>query len=79
MTKEEILQLSQKVHNLKKDENNSLPDNSYFIDDSSILCYRRKYGDTRYPYYNDGLVLFAHADGRVDCVEGMFNILKKQE
>lgn len=79
MTREEILKISEQVHTLKKDENCALPDNSYFLDEARVLCYRRKYGDTRYPYYNDGLVLFAHTDGRVDCVEGMFNIFKKQD
>ncbi len=79
MIKEEILKISQEVHALKKDSSNELPDNSYFLKDSKILCYRRKYGDTRYPYCNDGLVLFAHADGRVDCVEGVLNIFKIQD
>jgi len=79
MTRDEILSISEQVNSLKKDANCELPDNSYFLDEAKILCYRRKYGDTRYPYQNDGLVLFAHADGRVDCVEGMFNIFKKQD
>lgn len=74
MTKFEILELVEKVHSLKKSKENTLPDNSYFLEENTILCYPRKYGDSRYPYYNDGLVMFAHTSGDVDCVDGMFNV-----
>ena len=76
MTKNEILSLTQKVKALKKGKENILPGNSYFLDKDEILCYPRKVGDSRYPYYNDGLVLFAHSEGYLDCVEGDFNIFK---
>ena len=76
MTKNEILNLTKKVKELKKGKENTLPGNSYFLDKDEILCYPRKVGDSRYPYYNDGLVLFAHSDGYLDCVEGDFNIFK---
>ncbi len=76
MTKSEILSLVEKVHNFKKGKENALPDNSYFLDDDTVLCYPRKYGDSRYPYYNDGLVIFPHTSGYIDCVDGMFNVFK---
>lgn len=78
MTKQDLLDVIQKVNSLNKGQHNSLPDNSYFLDDTSVLCYPRKYGDSRYPYYSDGLVLFAHTSGYIDCVEGMFNIFRCQ-
>lgn len=76
MTKNEILNITQKVRSLKKGIENTLPSNSYFLDRDEILCYPRKVGDSRYPYYNDGFVLFAHSEGYIDCVEGDFNIFK---
>ncbi len=76
MAKNEILSLVEKVHNLKKGCDNQLPNNSYFLDENEILCYPDSDGDSRYPYYNDGLVLFAHSDGYVDCIESLFNIFK---
>lgn len=76
MKKSEILSLVEKVHNLKKNETNTLPENSYFLDKDEILCCERSNGDSRYPYYRDGLVLFAHSDGYMDCVEGDFNVFK---
>lgn len=79
MTKFEILELVEKVHNLKKGKENALPDNSYFLDEDTVLCYSRKYGDSRYPYYSDGLVLFPYTNGDIQCVDGMFTIFKANE
>ncbi len=76
MTKSEILELISKVHNLKKGKENTLPNNSYFLSEDEILCYPNENGDSRYPYHKDGLVLFAHSDGYLDCIEGAFNLFK---
>lgn len=76
MTKNEISELVSKVHSLEKSHNNTLPNNSYFLEENTILCYPNEVGDSRYPYYHDGLVLFAHSDGYIDCVEGLFNVFK---
>lgn len=57
-------------------EENLLPDNSRFLSDGSVLCEPRKEGDSRYPYYNDGLVMFCHTNGYIDCSEGKFNIFR---
>lgn len=76
MTKYEVLNLTKKVKELKKGKENILPCSSYFLDKDEILCYPRAVGDSRYPYYKDGLVLFVHSDGYMDCVEGDFNIFK---
>ncbi len=79
MTKLEILELVEKVHSFKKNKENTLPDNSYFLDEDTILCYPRKYGISRYPYYNDGLVMFPNTNGDIHCVDGMFTIFKNNE
>ncbi len=76
MTKLEILELVGKVHSLKKSKENTLPNNSYFLSENEILCYPNENGDSRYPYHKEGLVLFAHSDGYLDCVEGAFNLFK---
>lgn len=76
MNRNEILSLVEKVHDLKKDKTNTLPENSYFLDSDEILCCKRSNGDSRYPYYFDGLTVFAHSDGYIDCVEGDFNVFK---
>ena len=76
MTKNEILTLVQKVKAFQKGPHNALPEQSYFLDNDEILCYPRENGDSRYPYHNDGLVLFAHSDGYIDCTEGLLQIFK---
>lgn len=76
MTKKEILELVEKVHNLKKSKENALPDNSYFLDEDTILCYPRKFGKSCYPYQVGSLRMFAHTSGYIDCVDGLFNIFK---
>ena len=74
---EKIKEIVSKVEHLRKTKDNTLPDNSYFLDDGSVLCYPRKYGDSRYPYQTDGLVLFAHTNGYIDVTEGMFNVFRQ--
>lgn len=76
MTKNEILSVANKVHSLKKGKENRLPNNSYFLSENEVLCYPNETGDSRYPYYNDGMVLFAHSSGYIDCIEGPFTIFK---
>lgn len=74
---EKVKEIASKVNDLRKTKDNTLPDNSYFLDDGSVLCYPRKYGDSRYPYQTDGLVLFAHTNGYIDVTEGMFNVFRQ--
>ncbi|MBR6513748.1 MAG: hypothetical protein IKT46_02820 [Clostridia bacterium] len=77
MFTEKVKEIVSKVNDLRKTKDNTLPDNSYFLDDGSVLCYPRKYGDSRYPYQTDGLVLFAHTNGYIDVTEGMFNVFRQ--
>lgn len=76
MKKSEILNLVESVKNMKKDKSNALPNNSYFLNFDSVVCFLNSYGDSRYPYDRDGLVLFAHSDGFIDCVESTVNIFR---
>ena len=79
MKREEILNIVEKVHSLQKSRANTLPDHSYFLDDTTILCYPRQYGDSRYPYQCDGLTLYAHTSGYIDCSDGLLNIFRTLE
>ena len=74
---EKVKEIVCKVNHLKKTKDNTLPDNSYFLDDGGVLCYPRKYGDSRYPYQTDGLVLFAHTNGYIDVTDGTFNVFRQ--
>lgn len=76
MQKSEILNIIESVKSLKRDKTNALPNNSYFLNYDSIVCFPNSYGDSRYPYDKDGLVLFAHSDGYIDCVQSLTNIFR---
>lgn len=76
MQKEEILKLVENVKNMKKEKSNALPNNSYFLNNDTVVCFPNSYGDSRYPYDRDGLVLFAHSDGFIDCVESTVNVFR---
>ncbi len=76
MTKQEILSIVEKVKRLKKDQNTALPDNSYILEENTVLTYPRKYGDSRYPYFNSGLNLFPHSSGYIDCTKGPFTVFR---
>ena len=62
-----------KVKELKKE--NKLPSESYFLNKDEIVCYKREFGDARYPYSYDGLTLWAYSSGNVKIEESMFNVI----
>ena len=69
---EKSLQIYKNILDFKPNSSNSLPENVYFLNDDLILCKDRNYGDSRYPYTNDGLTLWAHASGNIQVNESNF-------
>ena len=59
--------------NVKKNEK-KLPGDCWFLDENSVLAYKRKAGDGRYPYAHDGLTLWAYSSGNISVQESLFNI-----
>lgn len=53
-----------------------LPGNSYFLNDKYIVCKPRKYGVSRYPYYNDGLSIWVSSNGHITADEGAFTLFR---
>lgn len=67
--------IEQLITNIKEIKNeNKLPSNSYFLNKDEIVCYKRDFGDARYPYSCDGLTLWAYSSGNIKIEESMFNI-----
>jgi len=60
------------THDIK--EKRALPSNCWFLDENMILAHKRKLGDGRYPYANDGLTLWAYSSGNISVQESLFNI-----
>lgn len=76
MKKQEIMQLVEAVHSMKKDKSTTLANNSFFLANDTIVCFPNPYGDSRYPYECDGLALYTHSNGYIDCVESMLNVFR---
>lgn len=68
----ESLSIFKLIKNFKPTQENTLPENTYFLNENYILCKDRKYGDSRYPYTNDGLTLWAHSSGNIQINESSF-------
>lgn len=54
----------------------SLPENTFYLNNGDILCCPRKNGESRYPYVSDGLTLWAYSNGTVQITEGVFNVFR---
>lgn len=50
----------------------ALPENCYFLNRDTILCYPRTTGDSRYPYSTDGFTLWAYSSGYMSLNESTF-------
>ncbi|MGM9874274.1 MAG: GH36-type glycosyl hydrolase domain-containing protein [Bacilli bacterium] len=50
-------------------------ENCYFLNDDYILCEYRDHGDSRYPYIEDGLNIWAHSSGYISINESNFFLI----
>ena len=61
--------------NIYTSRQNKLNENTYFLDEEYILNGYRSHGDSRYPYTNDGLTIWAHSSGYISINESNFFII----
>jgi len=77
--RERVNELIEKVHKISTDPTesiqNKLPENCWFLSDDEVACFERSYGDSRYPYEQDGLTLWAYAAGGTHVFDGPFSII----
>ena len=52
-----------------------MPGGCYFLSEDEVLCEKRLFGDSRYPYSYDGFTLWAYSSGNVKIEESTFNVL----
>lgn len=66
------------LNRIKESKNKAgeLPGNACFLGDDMVLCLDRERGESRYPYSEDGLVVWLHSTGYIDACESKFNIFK---
>ena len=76
--KNEIEKLLSRIEKLKSNPSpeNILPQNTYFLSETEVLCLSRKKGVSRYIYNADGLTLCAYSNGLIEASESNFSIFK---
>lgn len=68
--------LMQQINGFKATADNSLPQNTFYLNDNQILCCERDYGVSRFPYDVDGLVVWAHSSGHINAYDSTFYIFR---
>lgn len=53
-----------------------IPGNVFFMNEGKVLCLERENGESRFPYANDGYILWAHSTGHIHVKSGIFNVFK---
>ena len=77
MNRDFILDLLELINRAKSSpDSDKAPGNTYFLGDDKVLCCERTLGEGRYPYCEDGLVVWLHTTGFIDACESKFNIFK---
>ena len=74
-----VKDLIKKVKDLENSQllrqENGLPSQCYFLNADEIVCYKRDFGDSRYPYSYDGRTLWVYSSGNIKIEESTFNIV----
>lgn len=73
MTAKTIQDLLAKAASLKS-KSGELPGNACFADRDRVVCFDRTRGESRFPYIEDGLVLWLHSTGFINACESTFTI-----
>ncbi len=75
--KNEIRNYSEQFHKIIGDtayaNGLKMPENTYFLEDGSILALPREVGDSRYPYGKNGFNFWTYASGYMHSNEGLFS------
>ena len=54
----------------------TLPQNTFFLDGDRIVSLPREYGESRYPYDEDGFVVWAYQNGFITAVDSIFTVFR---
>ena len=73
----QLKNLMQQIDGFKANADNSLPQNTFYLNDKDILCCERENGVSRFPYDANGLVVWARSSGHIDAYESTFTIFRE--
>lgn len=69
--------LMQQINNFKATDDNSMPQNTFYLNENQILCCEREYGVSRFAYDANGLVVWARSSGHIDAYDSTFTIFRE--
>ena len=72
----QIKNLMHQINGFKATADNSLPQNTFYLNENQILCCEREYGVSRFAYDANGLVLWARSSGHINAHESAFTIFR---
>ena len=73
----QLKNLMKQINDFKATDDNSLPQNAFYLNENQILCCERDYGVSRFPYDANGLVVWARSSGHIDAYDSTFTIFRE--
>ena len=73
----QLKNLMKQINDFKASEDNSLPQNTFYLNENQILCRERDYGVSRFAYDANGLVVWARSSGHIDAYDSTFTIFRE--
>ena len=73
----QIKNLMQQINNFVATDDNSMPQNTFYLNEKDILCCERESGVSRFPYDANGLVVWARSSGHIDAYESTFTTFRE--
>lgn len=60
-----------------KSADNTLPGNTFYLENGDVLCCDRESGISRYPYEDNGFTLWAYSNGYIFASESIFQVFRE--
>ncbi|MBR3968080.1 MAG: hypothetical protein IKJ93_00650 [Clostridia bacterium] len=73
----QLKNLMKQINDFKATADNSMPQNTFYLNDKDILCCEREYGVSRFAYDANGLVVWARSSGHIDAYDSTFTIFRE--
>ena len=73
----QLKSIMQQINSFEAKPENSLPQNTFYLNDNQILCCEREYGESRFAYDSNGLVVWARSSGHIDAYDSTFVLFRE--
>lgn len=73
----QIKNLMKQINDFKATADNSMPQNTFYLNENQILCCEREHGESRFAYDANGLVVWAKSTGHITAYDSTFFIFRE--